>query len=139
MRIAGLHAPCIQPGTLEQCTAAVAAAMKNPRIDIISHPDDGQFPLDYAYLVQLSKEQRTLLEVNNNSLNPVVPRRNTRSNCLKMLALCKKYQTPVIIGSDAHVDADVARCDFAMDVLREMCIRDSSRSALDICTRSGIQ
>ncbi|MEW9095301.1 MAG: hypothetical protein AB2417_09495 [Clostridiaceae bacterium] len=37
IRIAGIHNHCYTPGTIEQNTNAVIEAIKNPRIDIISH------------------------------------------------------------------------------------------------------
>ena len=47
IRIASLHSVCILPGTKEENTRAVLGAIKNPMVDIIGHPDDGIYPLDY--------------------------------------------------------------------------------------------
>ena len=57
--------------------------------------------------MQAAKESHTLLEINNNSLNPNGFRQNARENDLEILRLCKKYQTPVIMGSDAHYYKDI--------------------------------
>ena len=46
----------------------ITAVMKKPYVDIIGHPDDGRFPVDYEVLVQTAKETKTLLEINNSSL-----------------------------------------------------------------------
>ncbi len=105
--IASLHGPCIRPGSREWNTQCLIEAMKNPHINIIGHPDDGRFPLDYEAVVQAAKESHTLLEINNNSLNPNGFRQNARENDLEILRLCKKYQTPVIMGSDAHYYKDI--------------------------------
>ena len=48
LRIASIHGNLFAPGTRERNTAAVLGAMKNPKIDMIGHPDDGNCPLDYA-------------------------------------------------------------------------------------------
>lgn len=117
--VASLHTPCIHPGSREWNTECLTAAMKNPHINIIGHPDDGRYPLDYEAVVQAAKEYHTLLEINNNSLDPRCTRENTRENDLEMLRLCKKYQVPVIMGSDAHYYRDICNHEFAISLLEE--------------------
>lgn len=119
LRIASLHTPCIDPGTVEENTNAVLGAIKNPRIDIIGHPDDCVYPLDLEKVVYAAKEYKTLLEVNNNSLNPQGARKNARGNILTMLSYCKKLKVPVIMNSDSHVFSDVGRHDFSDSVIEE--------------------
>ena len=119
IRIAGIHNHCYTPGTIEQNTNAVLQVIKNPKIDIISHPDDGSCPLDYDTIVQASKKYNTLLELNNNSINPINCRKNARENNIDMLKLCKKYNAQIIISSDAHIDTDVSRFDLAYKILNE--------------------
>ena len=41
IRIAGLHSLCYTPGTVEENTDAVIGAIRNPYVNIISHPGDG--------------------------------------------------------------------------------------------------
>lgn len=118
LRIAGIHPHCYTYGTIRQNTDAVLGAMKNPRVDIISHPDDGRCPLNYEELVLASKEYHTLLEVNNSSLgNP--SRLNVRENVLEFLRLCKHYEVPVIMDSDAHFATEIATLDRSVSVLEE--------------------
>ena len=120
IRIAGIHSHCYKAGTIEQNTDAVLKTIKNPRIDIISHPDDGKCPLDYEPIVKAAKENSVLLELNNNSLNPINKRLNARENNLKMLSLCIQYDVPILVSSDAHDPADIARYDFVTEVLNEI-------------------
>ena len=120
IKIASLHSVCILPGTKEENTRAVLGAIRNPMIDIIGHPDDGIYLLDYEPVVEAAKETHTLLEVNNNSLNPAGSRKNTRGNLITMLELCKEYGQPVIMNSDAHVFSDVGRRDFSEELIRDL-------------------
>jgi Histidinol phosphatase and related hydrolases of the PHP family len=121
LRIAGIHQNfCYPPGTIEQNTSAILSVIKNPRIDIISHPDEGTCPLDYEVIVQAAKEYNTLLELNNNSINPINKRKNSQENNIRMLKLCKKYEVKILVSSDAHVDIDVARFDLAYEILHEV-------------------
>lgn len=101
--VASLHPPCITAGSCTQNTDAVVNAMKQSCVRIIGHPDDGRFPLDYDTVTAAAGEYRVLLEINNASLTPGGFRPGTQENDLKMLEFCKKYQVPVILGSDAHV------------------------------------
>ncbi|MCI9658537.1 MAG: phosphatase [Lachnospiraceae bacterium] len=117
--IASLHSPCIAPGSRQWNTQCLIQAIKNPHINIIGHPDDGRFALDYEAVVQAAGEYHTLLEINNNSLNPRGFRRNAKENDLEILRLCKKYQTPVIMGSDAHYYKDIRNHERILPLLAE--------------------
>lgn len=110
--IASLHTPCMTPGTKEENTRAYLNAMKNPYINIIGHPDDSRYAVDYEALVLGAKEYNVLLELNNNSLHPLGARVNAIPNDIAILEYCKKYQVPIILGSDAHCAADVGNHQF---------------------------
>lgn len=117
--IASIHPPCFTSGTKEENTRAVIEVMKNPYISMIGHPDDGRFELDYEELVKAAKEYEVILEINNASVAPGSFRMNTRENDLIMLSYCKKYEVPVIMGSDAHIAYDIGNHQFAYDIIKE--------------------
>lgn len=106
-------------GTVEENTNAILGAIRNPLINIIGHPDDGNIPLDYERVVRATKEYGTLLEVNNNSISGGF-RLNARENDKRMLELCKQYEVPVIIGSDAHSEDKVGMNDRALELIDEV-------------------
>lgn len=118
--IASLHVPCIDNLGREANTEAIINCIKNPYIDIIGHPDDGNYPLDLKAIVQAAAEYHTLLEVNNHSLGPFSPRKNSRENDLEMLKWCKEYGAEIIIGSDAHIDRMIASHECAHALLEEI-------------------
>ena len=118
--IASLHEPCFKSGTASENTNAYLGAIKNPLIHIIGHPDDGRFPVDYDTIVAAAAEHNTLLEVNSSSLHPLNPRKNAKENYQTMLELCKRYQTSVIIDSDAHIEADVGNHRQALELIKEV-------------------
>lgn len=118
--IASLHLPCMKPGTKEENTCAYLNAMKNPYVNIIGHPDDGRYEVDYLALVQGAKEFGKILELNNHSLEPSCFRQNARENDLEMLKLCMQYQVPVVMDSDAHFDTHIAEFDAARALLEEV-------------------
>ena len=107
--IASIHGPCYKgERTEEAITAAYLAAMENPLIHIIGHPDDGRYPVDYEQLAKKAKETGTVLEVNNGSLRPGGFRVDTRKNDLKMLEYCKKYEVPVTMGRPEKTVVNIA-------------------------------
>lgn len=119
LRIAGIHSLCWQGGTKEENTAGVIQAMRNPYVQIISHPGDGTALLDFEQLVLASKETHTLLEINNHSLAPARHKTVARPNNLELLQLAKKHQVPVILGSDAHISMMIAQYDKIMPLVEE--------------------
>lgn len=118
--VASLHIPCIRPGTMEENTRALLKAMENPAVNIIGHPDDGRYPVDFEALVKGAKENHVLLELNNSSLRPGNSRRNARENDTRMLELCRKYQTPIIVDTDSHCAFDVGEFGYAKELIQEL-------------------
>lgn len=118
--IASMHVACVQPGSREENTQASIRAMQNPFVTILGHPDDSRYPLDYEELVKAAKREKVVLEVNNSSLNPRNVRQNGRENIRTMLKVCKKYDVPVLLGTDSHISCMVGHFEDALDVLGEV-------------------
>lgn len=119
IRIAGIHSLCYTRGTIEENTQGMINVISNPYINIISHPGDGTAKLNFEPLVIASKENHTLLEINNSSLKPCRNKPDARNNNLEILSLCKKYEVPVILGSDAHISFDIATYNYALELIKE--------------------
>lgn len=119
LRIAGIHSLCYQGGTPEENTQGMLHVIGNPYIHIISHPGDGTAKLLFEPLVLAAKEHHTLLEINNSSLRPCRGKVEARPNNLEILRLCRQYEVPVILGSDAHISFDIASYDYALQLIEE--------------------
>lgn len=119
LRIAGIHSLCYRPGSVEENTYGMVQAIANPYTHIISHPGDGTAQLLFEPIVLAAKEHHTLLEINNSSLKPCRGKQEARGNNLEILRLCKRYDVPVILGSDAHISFDIATYDYALELLAE--------------------
>ena len=118
--IASLHTPCMEPGSCQENTEAYLNVMKNPCVNIIGHPDDGRYEVDYEALVQGAKEYGKILELNNHSMDPDCSRSNAVENDTIMLNYCKKYQVPVVMDSDAHFDTLIGEFDMARELLTKL-------------------
>ena len=119
--IASIHIPCFRDErTVENVTAAYENVMENPYVDIIGHPDDGRYNIDYEALVQGAREYGKVLELNNHSMDPDCNRENAVENDTIMLEYCKKYRVPVVMDSDAHFDLLIGEFDLARDLLTKL-------------------
>ena len=119
LRIAGIHSLCFSPGTVDENTQGMLKVIGHPYIQIISHPGDGTAQLHFEPMVLAAKEHGTLLEINNSSLKPTRNKVDARGNNLTILRLCKQYEVPVILGSDAHISFDIANYEHLYDLLQE--------------------
>ena len=119
VRIAGIHLLCWEGGTIEENTDGMLAAIRNPWTQIIAHPGDGTADLLFEPIVLAAKETNTLLEINNSSLNPRRNKDLALVNNLEILRLCKRYEVPVILSSDAHFSHSIADYDFIWPLLAE--------------------
>ena len=61
--IASMHLPCYTAGSVVENTKAYLNVMKNPYVNIIGHPDDARFPIDYKELVLGAKEHLSLIHI----------------------------------------------------------------------------
>lgn len=118
--IASCHTVTIEGDGPAYFTQACINAMRNPRVNVIGHPDDGRMPLLYPELVRAAAETNTLLEVNNHSLSAFKPRPNARENVTMMLAECRKLGVSVVVSSDAHVCYQVGHFENALALLQEL-------------------
>ncbi len=120
MVIASLHPPCIEFADEETVTACIEKVMKNPYVNIIGHPGDNRYPMNWERIVKSSKETGTLLEVNNASLKPGSFRPGVRENLIMILKYCKQYEVPVVLGSDAHFYTAIGEFKEAIELFEEI-------------------
>ncbi|MBQ8803411.1 MAG: phosphatase [Tyzzerella sp.] len=114
--------PAYRPGDIKENTRAYLGAMENPDVDIIGHPDDSKVPVDYEALVKGARDNHVLLELNASSLDPfnVRGKGGAADNMKKMLRLCERYGTHVIVNSDAHCACAIAKFDKINEILQEV-------------------
>lgn len=107
---ASLHYNTFKPQDLLTNTEAVLGAINNPAVDFLCHLGNPQYPIDYEKIVQEAKNHNKLIEVNNGSF---FIRTGSRDNCINIAKLCKKYNVPIIVGTDAHFSDAVGKFPYA--------------------------
>ena len=106
--------------------------LENPLVDIIGHPDDSRYPVDFETVVRAAKQNNKFLELNNTSLKPDGPRSGARENDLCMLKLCMEHGVMITLGSDAHVEEDICNFSYAEELLKEVHFPDQLIANLDL-------
>lgn len=117
--IVSQHPPCFKPVSAKENTAALIASIRSGRIDIIGHPDDNKYPLLAEDLVKACADYKTMIEINNASLNPQGYRGNAKARDAELLRLCEKYGVLIAMGSDSHGAAHVGDFAFAEALVEE--------------------
>lgn len=125
IRIAGIHSLCWEGGTIEENTEGMIAAIRNPHVQIIAHPGDGTTDLLFEPIVLAARDSGTLLEINNSSMKPARHKDTARDNNLEIMRLCRKYDVPVVFGSDAHVTCDIANYEYLYPMMEEVGFPDA--------------
>jgi putative hydrolase len=117
--IASLHRGVFPPSNEETHTRAILAAMENPYIGIIGHPADAFFPIDCEAVVKAAARTHTVIEINNQTLNPTFVRYSGNKPQQQILALCKEYDVPVLASSDSHYHTRVGEMTWAKALILE--------------------
>jgi len=117
--IAALHRGVSPPQTKKKHTAAMIKAMENPNVHILGHPGDCWFDIDMEAVVEAAARTGTIVEMNNQSLNPNSTRFNGVEPFEKMLMLCKQLHVPILISSDAHYCTLVGSWEKALELVEK--------------------
>lgn len=116
--IASFHDVCIAPGSVEENTAALVEAMKNPYVDIIAHPGNPYYPIDIDRFIECAFDTGTLIEINNSSF--IGSRKGSAENCRRIARKAKEKGVKLVAGSDCHISFDVGRFDKVEEIFEEI-------------------
>lgn len=120
--LAGFHTRCFPSNDHNACTKALLNVMDNPFVDIIVHPGNPEFPVDYEKVIQKAADKGIPLEINNSSF--CGSRRGSEDNCRSIARMMAAAGGPVSIGSDAHFAWDVGKFDIALETIMEAGIKE---------------
>ena len=140
----GVHPNLPPRGSREHYTAMLCAAIdKYPFIDIITHPNDPAYPLDYLRIANKAKEYGIALELNNSK---VLYNRSTAEDALELVDACKQTGCCMAVNSDTHALLELG-CDDAVRPLLDrarfpadrIVNRDLDSAAAFIAGRRGLK
>ncbi len=112
----GLHPHLPLGKTADHNTALLVRALaKNPFVDIVTHPEDLQYPVDFDMLAAYAKENGIAVECNNSK---VLNNRVSSERMIELVDACKKAGCRMAINSDAHALREVGLDDSVRPLVR---------------------
>ena len=133
--IASFHEPVFAPTDKRTHTKAVIKTFETGHCQILGHPGNPNYPLDYVEVIKAAKDNNVLIEINNSSFTH--SRKGSDVNCTKILELVDQLDWKVTFASDAHVAFDVGRCESSVAIARQIGFpfeRIANRSAKSFLT-----
>lgn len=118
--LVGIHKQCYENAGREGNTENLLSCMRHEKVSFVSHPDDDHTPLDLERLVRGARDMHVALELNDSSFTKPHKRLNCAQNYRTMLGLCRRYDVPILVSSDAHTPEHVGRFDSAIALLNEL-------------------
>jgi putative hydrolase len=102
-------------------TAALVRAMRNPLVDVVTHPGNvAEFPVEIGEVVATAVEHGVALELNNHSFDSRSGRSGGRAAERAFAIAARDAGARIAIGSDAHYHEQVGGFDHALAVVKEI-------------------
>lgn len=97
--VASYHVEAIDPAGPDLHTQGWLKVIANPDVDCLGHCGNPVFACDYEAVVKACRDWGKVIEINSSSFRV---RPGSHSSCRQVARLCKAFQVPVLISSDAH-------------------------------------
>ncbi|HBN10269.1 MAG TPA: phosphatase [Cyanobacteria bacterium UBA8530] len=101
---------------IEDNTRAFIAAVRHPRVQILTHPGNPYYPVDYERVIPAAKAYGTAIEINNSSFTGF--RKGSFEVCCEVAKIAKRHGAPLVINSDAHIACQIGTFDKSLEVAR---------------------
>lgn len=115
--VASIHNSVVKGNAYGDFSELYINSAKNyPEIDAIGHCTMDIFPFDRERVLKIFKEYEKFVEINESSLKF---HKGAVKNCIDTLNICKKYEIPVIVNTDAHYCDLIGKTDIAEKIISE--------------------
>lgn len=114
--IAGFHEPAMPSQGIDKNTEALIATIKNPKVNIISHPGNRNYPIHIYEVAEAAKEYHVALEINNSSF---ISRKGSDDNCRQIAQAVKDVGGYIAFGSDSHIAYTVGDFSHSLELIRD--------------------
>ena len=115
--LCGIHGNFSRGASKERCTdSLISVIVNNPQVDIITHPNDDAYPVDYRKLADTAARYGVALELNNSK---ILYKRSRPDEVRKILNVCREYGCRVAVNSDTHTVGELGDNHCIVPLLRE--------------------
>lgn len=139
--IASVHWLLMPPMNVEKNTKMWLNVAKNPRVDVIGHCADADYPFDCERVIAEFASNGKIVEIN---ASRCPPQGRDEAYWIEVVRFCAKYRVPLVLSSDAHFAGDVGNVENALRILREVQVpqelilnADASRFAKKLSEMTG--
>lgn len=115
--LASFHEPCFAPSTMAAHTEALERVLHEPRVNAFGHLGNPRFVFDKEYVIARCNDFGKIVEINSGSFGI---RKGSAEHCAEIARLCKKYEVPVVVDTDAHISYTVGHMTPALAMLDEV-------------------
>jgi putative hydrolase len=105
-----------QPRKSDYTDMLLAAMTKNPYVDIITHANDVNYPVDFDRVAQAAKKLGMAIEFNNSK---VLYKRGPGESMARLIESCKRAGCRAAINSDAHALQEIGLDDSIRPLLKK--------------------
>ncbi|RKS86064.1 putative hydrolase [Orbus hercynius] len=117
MVIAGFHEPALASSDIDSNTEAMIATIKNPKVNIISHPGNKNYPIHIDEVAKVAKAYHVALEINNSSF---ISRKGSEDNCRKIAQAVKDAGGMLSLGSDSHIANTLGNFSHCFELIKDV-------------------
>ena len=122
--VCSLHEEVIKPSSESANTKALLKAMDNKFINIIGHPENSAYPVNFSLLCEHAKQTNTIIELNAASIKKDGYRGDQRLLATALMRECKRFNCYVSLGSDSHGKDLIGDFNDCIALLKEVGIQE---------------
>lgn len=115
--IASFHEALYPPADIEAHTIALEGILRNPFVNLLGHLGNGNYPFDEERIISQCNKYNKAVEINNGSF---IIREGSKERCRTIAELCKKYNVPIMVNTDAHSSFEVGHFEEAVKMLESI-------------------
>lgn len=104
-------------GETKYTSMLINAINKNDYIDVITHPNNPDYPVDVEKLVKICTEKSIAIEINNSKYQQG---KISEESMFNLLLLCKNHSCQIVVNSDAHVLSEIGNVKSVMSLIKKM-------------------
>ncbi len=114
----GIHHNTTKGCSREYYTSLLIRAMeKNGTVDIITHPNDSSFPIDYRSVARKAYSMGMALELNNSR---ILYSRSSIKDTISLLQICMQEKCFIAVCSDTHAIHELGQDSSVTPLLKEV-------------------
>ncbi len=114
--LAGFH-PNYASVSREENTRLLKKVICSGVVDVIAHPGNPQYPIDFEEVLVCAKEHNVAIEINSSS--SINSRRGSHAYCAEGARLANKIGNTISLGSDSHICYFLGRFEESYKVIEE--------------------